>query len=223
MLLNHAKDYYPTPIYPLLFAAGGVAWQSRLSLPRSQNLIGFPVLESLLLLTGLILLPVGTPILTPRQWVAYNAALHLRGATGDAGGLLPQYLADRFGWEEEVEAVTRAVASLSPEERAHVCIFASNYGEAAALEFLAPNLPPVISGHNNYWFWGPRGATGAVVIAINGATPAGILENYAEAVRVDAVTSNPYAMPWERRHSIYIAHGRKENLSADWPNLKHYD
>ena len=223
MLANHAKDYYPTPIYPLLFAAGGLAWQSRLSLDRSFRLIAFPVLESLLLLTGLILLPVGTPILTPQQWVAYNVALHLRGATGDSDGLMPQYLADRFGWTEEVATVTRAVASLSPEDRAHVYIFCSNYGEAGALEFLAPDLPPVISGHNNYYLWGPRGATGEVMIVINGASQSTMLDNYDQAERIDSVTSNPYAMPWERKHNIFIARGRKKGVASDWLSLKHYD
>ena len=223
MMLNHAKDYYPTPIYPLLFAAGGIAWQSRLSLARSRSPIAFPVLQSLLLLTGLILIPVSTPVLTPQQWVAYNTALHLRSATGDTDGLLPQYFADRFGWDEEVATVTRALASLSPEDRAHVSILCSNYGEAGALEFLAPNLPPVLSGHNNYYLWGPRGATGDVMIVINGATQATMLENYKQAERIGPVTTNPYSMPWERKHTIWIAHGRKQGVASDWADLKHYD
>ena len=29
MMVLHAKDYYVVPIYPLLFAAGGLAWQTR--------------------------------------------------------------------------------------------------------------------------------------------------------------------------------------------------
>ncbi len=34
---------------------------------------------------------------------------------------------------------------------------ARNYSEAAAIEFLSNPKLPVISGHNQYFLWGPRG------------------------------------------------------------------
>ena len=45
-----------------------------------------------------------------------------------------------------------------------------NYGEAAAIDIYGSRLglPPAISGHNNYWIWGPRGHDGSVVIEIGG-------------------------------------------------------
>ena len=44
---------------------------------------------------------------------------------------------------------------------------AGNYGEAGAIDFFGPQygLPESISGHYSYYVWGPRGATGEVVIA----------------------------------------------------------
>ena len=37
--------------------------------------------------------------------------------------------------------------------------FGNNYGEAAAIDVFGRRLglPPAISGHNNYYIWGPQG------------------------------------------------------------------
>ena len=34
MMALHAKDYYVSPIYPILFAAGGIAWERRFAQRR---------------------------------------------------------------------------------------------------------------------------------------------------------------------------------------------
>ena len=222
MTLLHAKDYYPTPIYPLLFAAGGVAWSMRLRSSARGRFIGFPVLESALLITGLVLLPIAMPVTGPAEWVAYARALHLRDQVSDRDALLPQYLADRFGWQEEVDSVTRVVASLPPADRQHVHVLCSNYGEAAALEFLGHGLPPVISGHNNYWWWGPQDATGGIMIVITGDPLDDMLSTYQTAVVAGSMHSI-YAMPYEDRRMIYLARGRRQNLTGDWAELRHYD
>ena len=55
-------------------------------------------------------------------------------------------------------------------KRAQAAIVASNYGEAAAIDFFGGRygLPPALSGHNNYWLWGWRNYSGNVVIDVNG-------------------------------------------------------
>ncbi len=64
--------------------------------------------------------------------------------------LLPQHFADRFGWENMAAQVVKVFQNLPPSDRAKVCIFTGNYGEAGAIEFfgrkLEPRLPPVLSG-----------------------------------------------------------------------------
>jgi hypothetical protein len=228
MMALHAKDYYVIPIYPVLFAAGGVAWEGWLRrsarLRDANRMFGFPVLESLLVLTTVLILPMSNPILTPPQWLAYAGALHLRDKASRTeateNGPLPQFYADRFGWQEEVDQVERIYRSLSPEDRKKVTILCSNYGEASAVNFLGHGLPFAITGQNNYWLWGPHGATGEVVIAINDATPAEMLENYAQ-VQIAGRMDNEWSMPYEHRN-IYLARGRKVYLSKDWPDFKHY-
>ena len=80
MAALHAKDYYLAGIYPGLFAAGAIAWELRFAASRSvqrSSAYAFPVLQTLLLVTGALVLPMASPILRPQPWVAYTRALHL--------------------------------------------------------------------------------------------------------------------------------------------------
>jgi 4-amino-4-deoxy-L-arabinose transferase-like glycosyltransferase len=226
MMAQHAKDYYVMPIYPILFAAGGVAWESRRIGAARERLFAFPVLESALLATGFLLLPMAIPVLRPEQWMAYADTLHLRDKAGvtenQALGPLPQFYADRFGWQEEVDAVTRIFNSLTPEERAHTVILCSNYGEAGAIDFLGHGLPVVVSGHNNYWLWGPGPANANIVIDIERSTPEH-LRNYFDDVQIAGRMSHPYAMPYEHQPIFVMRHPKPGiSLTALWPDKKIY-
>jgi hypothetical protein len=227
MMALHAKDYYVIPIYPVLFAAGGIAWEQRFShrrLVRVNSGYGFPVYQTTLIVAGLISLPMAIPVMRPSTWVAYAKGLHVYQTTGNtentSSGILPQFYADRFGWQEEVDGVTRIYHSLTPEDQAKVAIYCSNYGEASAINFLGHNLPTAISGHNNYWIWGPNGATGDVMIVINGASPEQ-MHKYYDSVEIAGRMENPFSMPYERRN-IYLVRGRHNNVTIDWKDFKHY-
>jgi hypothetical protein len=222
----HAKDYYVAPIYPVLLAAGGVWWEGALAGRRrvqGNRVYAFPVLETVMLVGMVVLLPMSIPVLRPPALIAYAKALHLNkvgNTETDSSGALPQFYADRFGWQEEVDQITRIYDGLSPEDRARVAIYGSNYGEAGAVDFLGRGLPAAISGHNNYYLWGPRGATGEVLIEVTGATPEDLAKIY-DRVEVAGRMDAPYSMPFEHRN-IYLLHGRKKNLSADWADFKNY-
>ncbi len=227
MMALHAKDYYVAPIYPILFAAGGIAWEMRFAKRASvqqDRIFAFPVMEVILLVAAVVTLPMSIPTLPPPQWIAYTKALHLYNAgdntENESSGLLPQFFADRFGWQEEVDEVTRIYHSLSPEDQKKVGIYCSNYGEASAINFLGQGLPFAISGHNSYWLWGPHGYTGELMIVINGATPEEMHKFY-DSVVVAGRMDNPYSMPYERRN-IYLVRGRHKNIVADWSEFKHY-
>ena len=227
MMALHAKDYYVAPIYPILFAAGGIAWERRFAnspAVAQDRVFAFPILEALLVVTGVLILPMSIPVMQPSAWIAYTKAMHLYKASDStenmANGPLPQFYADRFGWQEEVDQVTRIYHSLSPEDQKIVGISCSNYGEASAIDFLGHGLPPAISGHNNYWLWGPHGDTGEVMIVINGATPKEMREFY-DSVEVAGRMDHPFSMPYEHRN-IYLVRGRHKNIVEDWLDFKHY-
>ncbi|HMH14043.1 MAG TPA: glycosyltransferase family 39 protein [Edaphobacter sp.] len=227
MMVMHAKDYYVAPIYPILFAAGGIAWEQRFASRRrvtENRIFAFPVLETVIVVFGVLILPMAIPVMRPSTWIAYTKAIHLYSASdnteNESSGPLPQFYADRFGWQEEVDQVSRIYHSLSPEDQAKVAIYTSNYGEASAINFLGHGLPTAISGHNSYWLWGPRGATGNVMIVINGATPEEMHKFY-DSVQIAGRMDNPYSMPYERRN-IYLVRGRRKNVLEDWLSFKHY-
>ncbi|MCU1319786.1 MAG: hypothetical protein JWP98_1304 [Edaphobacter sp.] len=227
MMALHAKDYYVSPIYPILFAAGGIAWEQRFANRRAvaQNRVyAFPIMETVLLVAGVIILPMGIPVLRPSTWIAYTKAIHLYDASGNtenaASGPLPQFYADRFGWQEEVDQVSRIYHSLSAEDQAKAGISCSNYGEASAINVLGHGLPAAISGHNSYWLWGPKGATGEVMIVINNATPEE-MRKYYDSVQVAGRMDHPLSMPFEHRN-IYLVRGRHKNVLDDWLSFKHY-
>jgi hypothetical protein len=229
MFVMHAKDYYLAGIYAAMFAAGGIAWERRFAASRAvreNRIVGFPVFEAVLLVTSLIILPMASPVLQPDAWVRYTTALHLHGDKMEtaATGPLPQFYADRFGWQQEVDIVARTYRSLTPEQQQHVCIFASNYGEAGAIDFLGQreglNLPPALSGQNNYWLWGMHGCDVNMVIAVIGDTPAEVGQKY-ESVDVVGVLDDPYAMPFEHKN-IYLLRGRRPTAHFDWADERFY-
>ncbi len=233
MLALHAKDYYLAAIYPALFAAGGIAWERRFSrsLRVQQNrILAFPVFEAVLLATSILILPMSSPILRPGDWVRYTTALHLHGDKMEtlATGPLPQFYADRFGWQQEVSLVQHAFDSLSPQERRHVCIFAGNYGEAGALDLLGPRqnegsnlpLPPAMSGQNNYWLWGTHGCDPNLVIAVIGDTPEAVSRKY-QSVSIVGRMDNPWAMPFEHKN-IYLLRGRRPSAPFHWADERFY-
>jgi Dolichyl-phosphate-mannose-protein mannosyltransferase len=227
MMALHAKDYYVAPIYPILFAAGGLAWEKRFANRQrvmDNRVLAFPVMSAVLIVLGVFLLPLAIPVLRPSTWIAYTKAIHLYNESDNtenqSSGPLPQFYSDRFGWQEEVDQVSRIYHSLSPEDQAKVGIACSNYGEASAINFLGHGLPVAISGHNNYWLWGPHGATGELMIVVNGAS-ADEMRKFYDSVEIAGRMDNPLSMPYERRN-IYLVRGRRKNILEDWLSFKHY-
>ena len=227
MMALHAKDYYVVPIYPVLFAAGGIAWERRFAARKAvaaDRAFAFPVLKTIVVVAAVVVLPLSLPLMPPATWLAYTKAMHLDKINGNtenqASSSLPQFYADRFGWQEEVDQVTRIYQSLSAEDRAKVGIYCSNYGEASAVNFLGHGLPTAISGHNSYFLWGPQGNTGDVMIVINGASPQEMHKFY-RSVEVVGRMNHPLSMPFEHRN-IYLVRGRLKNIVTDWQEFKLY-
>lgn len=220
MIALHAKSYYPSGAYPVLFAGGAVALEVWLA---SRRLRAALFVGAVLL--SLPILPFVVPLLPIERFAAYQGFLGVAPEGTDkklALGRLPQLYAEMFGWRELAASVGRAYRSLSPEERAAAVFFANNYGEAAAVDFFAKpwDLPPSISAHNNYGLWGPRGHSGDVVIQMGGRRE-DLLKVYASVEAVGR-TDNPWALPLETGQTIWICRGRFKKLDDEWSTLKHY-
>jgi hypothetical protein len=226
----HAKDYYLEGIYPALFAAGAVGWESRYALERwvfEERAFAFPVLQTMLLVGGLAVLPLSSPVLTPATWVRYTTALHLHHKESETSstGPLPQFFADRFGWQQQVDLVTQAYRSLTPEQQKHACLFGEDYGEAGAIDFFNGTeqlgLPPAMSGQNSYWSWGTHSCDVNFAIAIVPDSQDQLDRKYEHAELVGRIDA-PYAMPFERRRGVWILRGRKPSAPFDWRDERFY-
>ncbi len=219
----HGKDYYACGVYPALFAAGAVAieaWTARARLLR-------PAALGVAAACGALLLPFVVPLLPEASFVSYADAVtgflgvKPKPSEHHAQALLPQTYADMHGWPELAAAVGRAVAMLAPEERARALIKTPNYGEASAINFFGRGLPPAVSGHNQYFLWGPQGRDGDVLIDVDGDCGA---KHHVFASTQDAgVFTAPWVMPYEDRLPIRICRGIRRPLSELWPLVKNYN
>ena len=217
------KTYYPLPAYPMVIAAGGVAFGAGLErLGRQWPKLAY---SSILIVSGIAMLPYGVPVLPIEAFLRYEDALPLARSVKterDAGERLPQLYEDMFGWENMAATVAGVYHSLPAEEQARCAILAGNYGEAGAIDFFGARygLPKAISGHNNYSLWGPRGYTGEVVILF-GEHAESIKAMFGEVKRA-ATISNPYAVPVENNLAVYVCRRPRAPLAALWPKIKFY-
>lgn len=218
----HGKVYYLAPAYPMLFAAGGIVIENWIE-GRSAVWLK-PAVIGILALAGALLAPFAIPVLPVESYIAYQKALHLEPPPTEQHkmGPLPQGYADMFGWPEMVEKVAEVYNKLTPQEKAKCAIFAQNYGEAGALDFFGPKygLPRALSGHNNYFLWGPGDATGDVMIVLGDRRE--VLEKYFDHVEWGAVFQNPYVMPYENDMPVWVCRGAKVSLKDLWPHVKKY-
>jgi hypothetical protein len=215
------KVYYLAPIYPMLFAAGAIVIERFIERRR----LGWmrPAYAALLVVGGAITAPFALPILPVETFIRYQRFIGLEAPRTETRKLsaLPQQYADMFGWEEMTATVARVYNSLPPDERAKAAILTTNYGEAGAIDFFGPRygLPKAISGHMNYWLWGPRDYTGEIVIAVGDTA-----ENYKRyfgSVETVAMTGTEYSMPDEHA-GVFLCRGLKVPLKQAWPRVKKY-
>lgn len=212
LTLIGTKPYLLAPAYPILFAGGAVIFERIRLRPRLAWIR--PAYVALLALTGILLAPAIMPILPPATTVKVY-------------GTLAQPLADRLGWDSLTQTVEQVYAALPPTQRARACVLTGNYGEAGALQLLAApgRLPPIISGHNNYYLWGPGTCTGEVLIAV-GFSPSdveGARALYAQTT-LAAVQRCQYCVDFEKTLPIYVlSRPTGAIFPRMWPTVKHYD
>ena len=221
LFVLHGKNYYLAPVYPMLLAAGAVVIDY--AFERRSTAWLKPAIAIVLLASGARLAPVTVPMLSPEHFIAYAKTLpfklpfmeheHERAA-------LPQWYADQFGWQEIVDETALAWNQIPPAERADCAIFAQDYGQAGAIDFLGrrDGLPPALSGHQTYFLWGPRGYSGICMIGLGERKE--VLETYFDSVQVVGISAdNSYAL--EKGIGVDICRGPKFGTLAQlWPGFK---
>jgi hypothetical protein len=225
MIVEHGKHYYPANAYPYLVAAGCVQiedWTSKLRRGRV-------VIAAATVLLGLTFFPLVMPVLPEALLVKYEVRLlsflHLsKESMATEHGEPAQLLFDfpsMHGWTELTAIVNRVYQGLPPGDRAQAVVMAQNYSEAAAIEFLSEPRLPVISGHNQYFLWGPRGYTGDILICV-GDNCDSVAKQF-RTCSLEASLEAPWIQPSEYDIPIMVCRGIKKPISELWPLTKFYN
>jgi hypothetical protein len=221
-LILRGRIYYLAPIYPMLFAAGAVAieaWIAKYDVNWIKTAILVP-----LVVGGIVAAPLALPILPLDAAVAYANFWNVESirVEKEPSGKLPQLFADMMGWPQQAEVVAGVFQSLSADDQSRVAILAKNYGQAGAIDYFGPTygLPHAISGHNNYYLWGPQQYSGDVVIAVG--MPIEDLKPLFGQIELAATINNEYAIPEENNLPVYVCRQPKMTLQKAWPRLKFY-
>jgi len=230
MIVLHGKHYYPADVYPIVIAAGAVpvaAWTSRFMTARMavrSAVIAYAAAFAI------VLLPLELPVLGETQLLSFErkvvAPLYpIPGAMlatehNDTPAIGSDY-ADMHGWPEFAAAVRAAYDALPPGQRAHAVVLATNYGDASALRFFAPEIP-TISVHNQYWLWGYGQNSGDVILEIGG-TCWRDEHYYAHASTAAHYDTTLPVMGYENHLTFLTCSGLRVPMSALWSDSKNYN
>jgi hypothetical protein len=213
-VIAKGRWYYMGPAYPMLYAAGAVwgeQWLATMQRARAMTIrwVVWIVLVVEIIQTMAFWMP--TAPLNSRWWSISNAV------QGD--------FREELGWRELVQEVARIRDSLSPEERAHLGIIGTNYGEAGAVNLYGPEfgLPRAISGVNSFWYRGYGDPPPQTVIIL------GLSRKYMDesfgSCRLAGHTPNPYGVKNEEtgdHPDIYVCGPPKQGWPTFWADFRYY-
>jgi len=205
--LARGRGYYMAPAYPMLLAAGAVAFERILD-RRSARVVtamratAWSLIALAIVTSAAVALPLA-PV-NSSGW-RLSRAVH-------------DNFAEQIGWPEFVEQVAGIYRALPDSERPLTGILASNYGEAGAIDFYGPalGLPAALSGVNTYWYRG-YGDPPPQTLIVLGADPDDIAKAPATCALAGTVTNRFGVENEETRNNPQIFVCR--DLRRPWPEL----
>jgi 4-amino-4-deoxy-L-arabinose transferase-like glycosyltransferase len=208
------RSYYLTGVYPVLLAAGSVAWEAGLNhLPHTLRRVLAGVTYGVVIVSGAAFSLIALP-LAP---VGSDLFVKVSGINTE--------FREQVGWPELVKTVAEIYAKIPEEEKAVTGILAGNYGEAGAVNLYGPEygLPKVISGVNTYWLRG-YGDPPPQTLIVLGIEDVKIYSFFKEC-GIEGRISNPYNIPNEEYldHSrIYVCRGLRKPWAEIWQFFQNY-
>ncbi len=201
------KAYYAVGILPVFMAAGAILLDRWLT--RGRRHLRTAEFIAAAALSGALVAYLTLPVLPVATFASTS---------------LPEQIptsAEQIGWPQLVATVQQVVATLPAEERAHAIILTGNYGEAGALELLGKGLPPIYSGHNGFWYWGPPPADRTVVVHVGDWTAADWSPYFTECRTVARIDNGLGIDNQEQGQTISVCSGLRLPWTVIWPRLRH--
>jgi len=213
-VIAKGRDYYLAPAYPMLYAAGSVFMEGWLqSLRPTKAAILRRLVWTALALDIAMMAAVTLPV-APVNSAWFKMANEVNGD-----------FREEIGWPELVETVAHIRDSLPAEDRAHLGILTSNYGEAGAVNLYGPpyGLPGAISGVNSFWEKGYGNPPPQVVIVL-GMSRESVEKKFATC-QLSAQSWNRYQVQNEEtveHPDIFVCRGLIQSWPDLWKNSRHF-
>jgi 4-amino-4-deoxy-L-arabinose transferase-like glycosyltransferase len=206
VVVSGGKAYYAIGTLPVFMAAGAIVLDRWLS--RGHFRVKAGTYATAAVLSGALIAYLTLPILPLASF-----------ATSSLPTTVPD-TANQVGWPEFVTTVEDVVAALPADQRAHAVILTNDYSEASPLVLLGSGLPPVYSGHNSFWSWGPPPADLTVVVHVGDWRPTDWSQFFVGCHDV-AYVDNGLGIPnAEQGTAVSVCTGLKAPWTTLWPELR---
>lgn len=204
--VSGGKAYYVLGSVPVFMAAGAILADRWLA--RGHHRLKLGSLAAAAALSGALIALLTLPILP----VATFAQSGLAAAVPDT--------ANEIGWPQFVATVEGVVAALPADEQAHAVILTNDYSEASPLVLLGSRLPPVYSGHNGYWSWGPPPADRTVVVHVGDWRPTDYTDYFTGCRDVAHIDNGLGIQNGEQGVAVTVCTGLRAPWTVMWPALR---
>jgi hypothetical protein len=206
VLLTGGKAYYALGTTPAFMAAGANLvdrWFARGHAAPKAGVFAVAAVLSCVLIALLTL-----PVLPLESF-----------ATSKLPEAIPD-TANQVGWPEFVATVEGVIRALPPDERSRAVILTNDYSEASPLVLMGTDLPPVYSGHNSYWDWGPPPEDLTVVVHVGDWRPTDWTPYFSNCRDV-ATIDNALGIPnGEQGKAVSVCTGIRQPWQTMWPALR---
>ena len=212
-LFTQGRSYYLASAYPMLFAAGAVAWQGwleKLSMPKARIVFGatWVLIAIGVVVGGALSLPIA-PINSP-LW--------------DVTSEVHDIFTEQIGWHEMVQTVAGIYDDLPADEKAHAGILAGENDEAAALNLYGEeyDLPTAISGSDSFYLRG-YGNPPPETLVVVGFTQEHVNSLFEQCIVAGTIT-NPYGVENDLRDppNIFVCRNPRLPWEELWDELQRY-
>jgi 4-amino-4-deoxy-L-arabinose transferase-like glycosyltransferase len=206
VVVTGGKAYYAIGTAPLFMAAGAILLDGWMARGHTRAKAG--TFATAAVLSGALIAYLTLPILP----LATYAKTSLPATVPDT--------ANEVGWPQFVATVENVVAGLPADQRAHAVILTNDYSEASPLVLLGSGLPPVYSGHNSYWSWGPPPADRTVVVHVGDWRPADWSRFFVGCHVVAYVDNGLGITNGEQGTTVSVCTGLRAPWTTLWPDLR---
>ena len=206
VVISGGKAYYAIGSVPVFMAAGAILLDRWLT--RGHRRVRAAGFATAAVLSGSLIALLTLPILP----LATYAKSTLPATVQD--------VANTVGWPRYVATVEGVVAALPADQRAHAVILTNDYSEASPLILLGTGLPPVYSGHNSYWDWGPPPADLTVVVHVGDWRPADPSQFFVGCQDVAHIDNGLGIPNGEQGMAVSVCTGLRAPWITIWPSLR---